>query len=134
MPDVATSSPKDLAPDVLAFIDKTEAEIVMLKNQLSLLISQMRTAMNDEAARLADFQIGEDVEMRYGYHRHNRPDVMRRYRITRITGSMMRYEHKGEMIHPAQLWVNYYGKQVRADGTLGDKEHSLSSIHKPATV
>lgn len=96
-----------IAEDYAREIDETE-------NELARLRGERQERFNAEAQRRAEFKVGQRV-------RNNK----HHYEITKITGWFSRYDSMGL---PPQLSIEYHGRLVKVDGSLGERERQIFNL------
>lgn len=100
------------------------------KMEIDALAAEKWQIVTAQGQLVAKHQIGHEVNVPYGYGRNKKT---RRYRITRIGGS---FWSPRQVLNDAQLGddpsvsegeftTEYYGRHVKADGTLSEKEKRL---------
>lgn len=89
-------------------------EINETENELARLRGERQERFNAEAQQRAEFKVGQRV-------RNNK----HRYEITKITGWLARYDSMGL---PPQLTIEYHGRLVKVDGSLGEREKQIFNL------
>lgn len=103
-------------PSVVEQLRFIEARITTRESQVSLLRNEYNQIANDEAAKVAEFQVGQVVE-------YKTRKQTRRYRIIGIVGQLYEYDDL-----PARLHIKYNGVLLKKDGTEGVIEYGLYGI------
>lgn len=112
-----------------------DARAKELKELLRVANQERAEIIAQQGQAVAKLSVGDVVTQPYGY---GRTKTTRRYQITRIGGwfwSPRRviedaFDKTDEALSEGRFEAEYWGKQVRADGSLSDKEKKLYDVER----
>lgn len=110
-----------------------DAAVTDLKGQIAALNQERVEIIIQQGQAAAKLSIGDEVTQPYG---HGRTRTTRRYRITRIGGWFWSprqviadaLDKDVETLSEGEFTPTYYGKHIKADGTLADKEKKMYDV------
>lgn len=124
-----TQTPADTASDMKRELRAIADQLEKLNTEATDLKTRRTLLLNAVAQTQAEYKQGTEVDIPYGY---GRPPKMRRYRITEISGA-------ASVRFPDSVETYYYGRQIRADGSLSPKAtlvwpNEFKNVYPPAVL
>jgi hypothetical protein len=113
----------ELPPTLVEAVLNIDEQIRSFEDQIAVLQANRRKLLNNAALAIAEFQVGQRVLNTFN---------KRIYEIDEIKGEYVDYRALNITNVPARLYVNYYGRQVKANGSLSERTKQLFNIETVA--